>query len=120
MHRSDPLETFFEDMSSKVGHPSTGLRLTEHLTDYTRELQSKAADIVGYYNATVIKTKVYAKHNGMNFKIKCQKDIDDLRTRVNNMRVPTDIAISQSSPSPNNDLISTPLSGRSRGNFITH
>ena len=93
----------------------TGLRLTEHLTDYTRELQSKAAEIVGYYNATVIKTKVYAKHNGMNFKIKCQKDIDDLRTRVNT-RLPTDNAFSQSSPS--NDSISTPLSGRGRGNFI--
>ena len=88
----------------------TGLRLTEHLTDCTRDLQSQAAKIVGYYNATVVKTKVYAKHNGMNFNIRCQKDIDDLRNRVN-MHPPT-VNENVNSLSSNNHI--TPPFGRGR------
>ena len=74
-----------ELFNCRVDLEGTGLLLTEHLTDLSRKLLSEAASIVGKNNASVHKTRVYAKCNGIKYIIKTEKDIANLRENYNKL-----------------------------------
>ena len=58
------------------------LSVTEHLTENSLNLLSAAKALVGNENVRVLKTTIFARHNGNKLPIKHFKDIDALRHLV--------------------------------------
>ena len=108
---------------------SSGLNVTEHLTENSLEMLASAKKIVGEENVRVIKTIVFARHNGTKHRIKTHRDIDSLKKYVEenpvvastNLPVNTDHSNYNISNNQNphghehHTIFSSPYRGRPRG-----
>ena len=64
------------------------LNVTEHLTDYTRNLLTSVQTIVGHENAWTYKTAVFARVKGRKRRIRNCKDIDSLSNYIKETSTP--------------------------------
>ena len=56
--------------------------ISEHLSQYTQDLQSAAKELAGKQHVQVIKNVVHARYGGKELKIRCSKDIEVLKRSV--------------------------------------
>ena len=63
---------------------ANGISVTEHLTEYTRELKSSAIRLVGAKNVHMEDCVVYAEVNGFQYTIQYSKDLALLKDLIDN------------------------------------
>ena len=83
----------------KLANP--GISVTEHLTEYTRELKSSAIRLVGAKNVHMEDCVVYAEVNGFQYTIQYSKDLALLKELIDNPPSP------QNQETPANETSST-------------
>lgn len=94
-------------LGKPLGKP--GLKVTEHLTAYTRELKASAEKLVGQNNVSVDDCVVYAEVNGKQYPVKYSCDLDLLNDIVSNSApAPTS---SQDNPSTTSSTLAPCSSG---------
>ena len=93
----------------------THVNVTEHLTDHTLKLLTLTKELVGPDNAWTYKANIYAKYNGLKYKIKNYHDLESLNTIVHSHNKPNKPTLPTNNGAANDTSTSSPNHARKSG-----